>query len=142
MSCWPSAPPITMQVETGRPVAMRNFKLTLSYDGTDFSGWQTQPGHRTVQETLEEAIAKLTGGARVRVNASGRTDAGVHALGQVVNCFSATLLEPVVILRAINAHLPGDVVVASVEEAPDAFDANRDALRKLYRYVIHDGEAP
>src|SRR5437764_1795866 len=83
---------------------MRNFKLTLSYDGTDFNGWQTQPGHRTVQETLEAAIAKLTGESRVRVNASGRTDAGVHALGQVVNCFSATLLEPAVLLRAINAH--------------------------------------
>jgi tRNA pseudouridine38-40 synthase len=121
---------------------MRNFKLTLSYDGTDFSGWQTQPGHRTVQETLEQAIAKLTGEPRVRVNASGRTDAGVHALGQVVNCFSATHLEPVVLVRAINAHLPEDVVVHEVAEAPLAFDANRDALRKLYRYVIHDGEVP
>jgi tRNA pseudouridine38-40 synthase len=121
---------------------MRNFKLTLSYDGTDFNGWQTQPGHRTVQETVEKAIAKLTGEARVRINASGRTDTGVHALGQVVNWFSATLLEPAVLFRAINAHLPDDIVVQAVEEAPDAFDANRDAMRKLYRYVIHDGEVP
>jgi tRNA pseudouridine38-40 synthase len=121
---------------------MRNFKLTLSYDGTDFNGWQTQPGHRTVQETLEAAIAKLTGETRIRVNASGRTDTGVHALGQVVNCCSATLLEPAVLLRAINAHLPDDIVVQAAEEASAAFDANRDAVRKLYRYVIHDGEVP
>jgi tRNA pseudouridine38-40 synthase len=119
---------------------MRNFKLTLSYDGTDFNGWQTQPGQRTVQETLEQAIAKVTSESRVRVNASGRTDAGVHALGQVVNCFSATRLEPPKLLRAINAHLPDAIAMRSVEEAPDAFDANRDAVRKLYRYVIHDGE--
>jgi tRNA pseudouridine38-40 synthase len=121
---------------------MRNFKLILSYDGTDFNGWQTQPGYRTVQETLEQAIAKLTGEPRIRVNASGRTDAGVHALGQVVNFFSATRLEPPVLRRAINAHLPDDVAVLAAEEVPQAFDANHDAVRKLYRYVIHDGDAP
>jgi tRNA pseudouridine38-40 synthase len=121
---------------------MRNFKLTLSYDGTDFFGWQTQPGFRTVQETLEGAVAKVTGEERVRLNASGRTDTGVHALGQVANGFSATRLEPEVLLRAINANLPGDVAVLAVEEKPQAFDANRDTLRKLYRYVIHDGEVP
>ena len=70
---------------------MRNLKLILSYDGSDFNGWQTQPGFRTVQETLEKAIGVLTG-EKVRVNASGRTDAGVHALGQVVNFFSNTRL--------------------------------------------------
>jgi tRNA pseudouridine(38-40) synthase len=63
---------------------MRNLRLTLSYDGTDFHGWQTQPGLRTVQQTLEDALAALTR-ERVRVNASGRTDTGVHAVGQVVN---------------------------------------------------------
>jgi tRNA pseudouridine38-40 synthase len=118
---------------------MRNFKLTLSYDGTDFSGWQTQPGYRTVQATLEEAIATLTGEPRIRANASGRTDAGVHALAQVVNFFSTTHLTPAVLRRAINAHLPDDVAVLAVEEMPQAFDANHDAVRKLYRYVIHDG---
>src|SRR5579864_3199395 len=109
---------------------MRNIKFTLSYDGTDFNGWQTQPGYRTVQETLEQAIAKLTGDLRVRVNASGRTDAGVHALGQVANCFSATRLEPAVLVRAINAHLPADIAVLGVEEMPQAFDANHDTVRK------------
>jgi tRNA pseudouridine38-40 synthase len=118
---------------------MRNLKLTLAYDGSDFFGWQTQPGFRTVQETLEKAIAELTGEERVRVNASGRTDAGVHALGQVVNFFSDTRLEPEVLVRAINAHLPADVSAYSAEDMPQAFDANHDARRKLYRYVIHDG---
>ncbi len=117
---------------------MRNIKLTLSYDGTDFSGWQTQPGFRTAQETLEKAIAVLTG-EEVHANASGRTDAGVHAVGQVVNFFTTTLHPPEVLVSAINAHLPRDVVVREAADASEAFDANRDAKRKLYRYVIHDG---
>jgi tRNA pseudouridine38-40 synthase len=96
---------------------MRNIKLTLSYDGTEFNGWQTQPGFRTVQEVLEIAIANVTG-QRPHANASGRTDAGVHAVGQV--------------------HLPADVAILSAEEAHQAFDANKDARRKLYRYVITD----
>jgi tRNA pseudouridine38-40 synthase len=121
---------------------MRNIRLTVSYDGTDFNGWQTQPGYRTVQETLEQAIAKLTGEAKVRVNASGRTDAGVHAVGQVVNFYTSSEHPPVVFARAVNAHLPADVVVRDPADVPEAFDANRDARRKLYRYVIHDGPVP
>jgi tRNA pseudouridine38-40 synthase len=121
---------------------MRNLKLVLSYDGTDFSGWQTQPGYRTVQETLEQAIAALTGEARIRANASGRTDTGVHAVGQVVNFYSNTHHSTDVLVRAINAHLPHDVVVREAADVPQAFDANRDARRKLYRYVIHDGAVP
>jgi tRNA pseudouridine38-40 synthase len=121
---------------------MRNIRLTLSYDGTEFNGWQTQPGFRTVQETLEQAIAELTGEAKIRVNASGRTDAGVHAVGQVVNFHSTTLHKPEVLVRAINARLPADVVVREAAEVPQSFDANRDAKRKLYRYVIHDGDVP
>jgi tRNA pseudouridine38-40 synthase len=121
---------------------MRNFRATLGYDGTDFHGWQLQPGKRTVQQTLEDALAALTGEQRVRVNASGRTDAGVHAVGQVVNFHSATHHAPDVLLRAVNARLPTDVVISAIEEAPPEFDANRDAQRKLYRYVIHDGAVP
>ena len=128
-----------MNTETAR---LRNLKLTLSYDGTNFNGWQTQPGYRTVQETLEKAIAKLTGEERIRVNASGRTDAGVHAVGQVANFCSNTLHPPEVLVRAINAHLPQDVVVRAAADVPEAFDANHDAVRKLYRYVIHDGPVP
>ena len=121
---------------------MRNYRIVLSYDGTDFQGWQTQPGYRTVQETLETALKQLTGEAKVRVNASGRTDAGVHALGQVANFYSAMTVPFHKLLGAINAHLPDDIVVHSVEEASQSFDANRDAIRKLYRYVIHDGAMP
>lgn len=120
---------------------MRNIKLTLSYDGTDFFGWQTQPGRRTVQETVEQAIGELTG-EKVRLNASGRTDTGVHAVGQVANFYTNTRHAPAVLVRAINAHLPTDVVVREAADMPQAFDANRDARRKLYRYVIHDGPVP
>ncbi|HZV07541.1 MAG TPA: tRNA pseudouridine(38-40) synthase TruA [Gemmataceae bacterium] len=120
---------------------MRNIKLILSYDGTDFHGWQLQPGLRTVQETLEHALAALTG-EHIRVNASGRTDTGVHAVGQVVNFRSKTTLPADVLVRAINAHLPADVVVREAALVPDSFDANRDAKRKLYRYIIHDGPVP
>lgn len=121
---------------------MRNFKLTLGYDGTDFRGWQTQPGYRTVQETLEAAIAAVTGEPRVRVNASGRTDAGVHAIGQVANFYTAFRHPPDVLLRAVNANLPADVVISACVEVHQSFDANKDAVRKLYRYVIHDGPVP
>src|SRR5437588_8380765 len=110
---------------------MRNIKLTLSYDGTDFSGWQTQPGFRTVQETVERAIAKLTGVERVRVNASGRTDAGVHAVGQVANFFTDSCLDCKTLTRAINVHLPEDVVISQADDAHAAFDANREAVRRL-----------
>jgi tRNA pseudouridine38-40 synthase len=121
---------------------MRNLRLTLSYDGTDFHGWQTQPGLRTVQETLEAALADLTGEQRVRVNASGRTDTGVHAVGQVVNVRTECKLLPDVVLRAVNARLPEDVVIREAAEASPDFDANRHAVRKCYRYIIHDGPVP
>src|SRR5437763_9051052 len=98
---------------------MRNIKLTLSYDGTDFHGWQTQPGFRTVQETLETALRQLTGADKVRVNASGRTDTGVHAVGQVVNFCSNTTIAADVLVRAVNAHLPPDIVVSDAADMPE-----------------------
>ena len=117
---------------------MKNYKLTLSYDGTDFTGWQIQPGYRTVQETLELAIQKVIG-VRPHANASGRTDAGVHAIGQVVNFYGETRLDPATLLRAINANLPEDMVIREADVASQAFDATKDAVRKLYRYVVNDG---
>src|ERR1700730_18447152 len=99
-------------------MTLRNIKLTLSYDGTDFNGWQTQPGYRTVQATLEQAVAQVTCPARDGAHASGRTAASVHALGQVVNLCSAPRLTPDVLRRAINAHLPADVAVLAVAEVP------------------------
>lgn len=121
---------------------MRNFKLTIRYDGTDFWGWQTQPGRRTVQETLENAIRAITQADVVRLNCSGRTDAGVHAVGQVANVFLATKLSCETLRKAINAKLPDDVCVREVVEVPQSFCANKDAVRKMYRYVLHDGRLP
>jgi tRNA pseudouridine38-40 synthase len=111
---------------------MRNIKLVLSYDGTDFNGWQIQPGLRTVQETLELAAEQITG-VRPKANASGRTDAGVHAVGQVVNFRTNSPMTPASFIKALNVKLPEDVSVRACEEVPESFDANRDAIRKMYR---------
>src|SRR5258708_6857922 len=121
---------------------MRNIKLILRYDGTEFGGWQTQPNARTVQEVLEAAIRSVTQQERVRANASGRTDSGVHALGQVVNFFTASRIECGSLKKAINANLPEDVAVTACEEVSQAFCANRDAVKKLYRYQVDDGRVP
>lgn len=118
---------------------MRNLRMVLRYDGTDFAGWQTQPGFRTVQETLEHAIVAVTREPRVRANCSGRTDAGVHALGQVVNFYTPTKLSCGTLVKAVNAHLPPDVRVRTCDDVPESFCANKDAVRKTYRYVIYDG---
>jgi tRNA pseudouridine38-40 synthase len=117
---------------------MATFRLTLAYDGGDFAGWQRQPNTRTVQEELEAALGRITG-QRPKCVASGRTDAGVHALGQVVSFDSATKLSPAVLTKALNAELPDDLLVFHVAEAPAGFHALRDALRKRYRYMIEDG---
>jgi tRNA pseudouridine38-40 synthase len=112
-----------------------NWRLLLEYDGTDFEGWQLQPGARTVQGALEEAFARITG-RRVVVYGAGRTDAGVHAAGQVANARAETRLEPPVLQRALNASLPRDVAVRALAAVPDAFDARRDARSKLYLYRV------
>ena len=117
---------------------MRNIKLTVSYDGTDFHGWQRQPGLRTVQELLEDALAQLTG-TRPATNASGRTDAGVHALGQVVHFLTISHHSNETFVRALNAILPHDIRVLAAEEKPQAFHATLDAKSKVYRYAIDNG---
>ncbi len=117
---------------------MRTIKLTLAYDGTDFAGWQRQQSGRTVQATLEESIEKITG-ARSSTLASGRTDAGVHALGQVVSFRTESRLSAEVLQRALNAELPRSMAVLDAAEVHDSFHATHDALRKRYRYVIHNG---
>ncbi|AMV40048.1 tRNA pseudouridine(38-40) synthase TruA [Planctomyces sp. SH-PL62] len=119
---------------------MRNIKLTISYDGTDFHGWQRQPELRTVQSVLDEAIERLNGGKRPNTNASGRTDAGVHALGQVVHFLTAARHRPDVFLKALNAILPPDVRVLAAAEVPQAFHATLDARSKRYRYRIDNGQ--
>jgi tRNA pseudouridine38-40 synthase len=116
---------------------MAFFKLTLAYDGTDFSGWQAQPGRRTVQGELERAWRGITGES-VRVTAAGRTDAGVHAVGQVVGVESATQIEPGALVLALNAKLPEDAAVRGIERVRDGFHATTHAKRKRYRYTIYN----
>ncbi len=112
------------------------FKLTLEYDGTDFAGWQTQAqGERTVQGVLAIALAEFSD-APVKLTGAGRTDAGVHAEGQVASVALETRLEPETLARALNAKLPGDVAVLAAEFAGDDFDARRAARGKLYRYQV------
>ena len=114
---------------------MPTFKATLEYDGTAYAGWQRQPGQRTIQEAVEAAVRSVTQ-TDIPVIAAGRTDAGVHALGQVVSFKSGKSLSPDDWLRALNATLPDDVSVRAVEQVPDDFHARYSAIRKLYAYRI------
>ena len=118
---------------------MPNFRLLVEYDGTDLEGWQIQPGPaRTVQGVLVAALERITGAA-VTVNGAGRTDAGVHAEGQVASASFATRLAPAELQRALNALLPRDVAVREVGLVPDAFHARRHARSKLYVYRLWTG---
>ncbi len=115
---------------------MPKLRLTLEYDGSDFAGWQLQAaGQRTVQGTLEDAIRRVTG-QMARVSGAGRTDAGVHAEGQVASVALDSAPEPAALARALNGVLPPDLAVVALEPAPDDFHARYDARSKLYRYRI------
>jgi len=117
---------------------MRNIKLTLAYDGTEFSGWQSQPGQTTVQGTLSDVLEKLTR-SRPIIQGAGRTDAGVHAAGQVANFKTDARLAAEEFQRACNALLPRSIrVVAATEVALD-FHARWNAAAKTYRYTIYRG---
>ncbi|MBT2663634.1 tRNA pseudouridine(38-40) synthase TruA [Bacillus sp. ISL-45] len=115
---------------------MPRIKCTVSYDGTSFSGYQVQPGKRTVQGELEKALAKLNKGKSIRVSASGRTDAGVHARGQVIHFDSTLEIEPARWQIALNSLLPDDIAVSLVEHARPDFHARFDAAGKEYRYFL------
>ncbi len=111
------------------------FAATVSYDGREFAGSQRQLRDRTVQGELEGAAERLFG-TSTRVELAGRTDAGVHALGQVAAFSATTALEPGTVERALNAHLPEDVAVREVRQVPDGFDPRRWARRRWYRYSL------
>ncbi len=117
---------------------MRHLKLTVAYEGTDYVGWQVQPNGVTVQQRLEEAWHATTQ-EQIRVVASGRTDAGVHAIGQVCSVATNTKHDCNTLVRALNAHTPDDISVLEVLPAPAGFHAIRDATRKTYRYQIQHG---
>jgi tRNA pseudouridine38-40 synthase len=118
------------------------FKLTIEYDGAPFSGWQRLSEGRSVQGALENAVEKLTG-KRGDVTGAGRTDAGVHAFGQVAHVDIEKTIEPQRLADALNAHLrPHPIAVLSAEEAADGFHARFDAVRRVYLYSILNRRAP
>ena len=120
---------------------MRNLRLAVEYDGTEFSGWQVQPGLRTVQGGLEEALSVVLGEA-VSVRGAGRTDAGCHARGQVANARTASAVPCDRVLRSLAGLLPQDVAVREVREVPLAFDARRGAVERRYEYRLLTAPAP
>ena len=115
--------------------ARRNLKLILEYDGTRHHGWQRQKNAPTIQEAVEQALARLTGEA-IRVIGSGRTDAGVHALGQVASFHTASTLPLSAFLNGLNSLLPFDIAILDVAEAPRDFHARKAARAKTYEYRI------
>ncbi|MBP85859.1 MAG: tRNA pseudouridine(38-40) synthase TruA [Planctomycetaceae bacterium] len=116
---------------------MRYLKLIVAYDGADFFGWQWQPKQRTVQGEFEAAIRAVTG-EETRVSASGRTDTGVHAIGQVVGWATESDLATDVLLRALNANTPRDLAVKEVVEVREGFNPILDSTSKRYRYLLYD----
>ena len=119
---------------------MPNYRVDLEYDGTDFHGWQVQPGQRTVQGELGRVLARLFG-AEIRVVGAGRTDAGVHALGQVASFATARERRPEAVRRALCALLPRDVRVHGVQIVADDFSARHTASARSYRYQMLHGRS-
>jgi tRNA pseudouridine38-40 synthase len=117
------------------PEQTQNWKLTLSYDGTDFLGWQVQPGERTVQGELQLAIGRIVGESPLP-QGSGRTDAGVHALAQVASFPLQAHIPPANLLRALNRTLPGSIRILDAQIVPDDFHARHSATAKTYEYRV------
>ena len=117
---------------------MPTFKITVSYDGTEYAGWQVQQNANTVQAEIERAVEVISQ-QRVRVTGSGRTDSGVHAIAQVASFTVDKALPVEQWVRALNGNLPEDIRVHSVERVRDDFHPIRDAISKRYRYVLQDG---
>ncbi|TDF91480.1 tRNA pseudouridine(38-40) synthase TruA [Paenibacillus piri] len=120
---------------------MRNICMTVSYDGTAYNGFQTQPNQNTIQDVLEKAILALTG-ETIKVTSSGRTDAGVHARCQVINFYTASKIPVERWCMALNTLLPADIVVSGARLADDSFHSRRSAVQKTYRYTIRCGKHP
>lgn len=119
----------------------RNLKLVVEYDGSGFAGWQVQPDERTVQGVLEGALSDLAR-ERLGVTGAGRTDAGVHALGQAAHAACSIDLPAQTVAAALNARLPEDVFVRSVQDVPLSFHARYDATSRSYLYLIGLSESP
>ena len=115
------------------------YSLKIAYDGTHFVGWQVQPKQRTVQGELERLLAKMTAVDSIRLEASGRTDTGVHARAQIAHVDLSKRVNPACFRRGLNAQLPADIRVVRVQRVPDSFHARFDAKEKEYRYFIYNG---
>lgn len=120
---------------------MPNFKLTIEYDGTAYCGWQRQAGDATIQEAIETALAAMVNHPVTLIGA-GRTDAGVHALGQVAHFKTDTRLTAEVFFKGLNSLLPGDIVIRACQMVPDSFHARYSARGKHYRYRIRHRTLP
>jgi len=118
---------------------LRKIKLTIAYDGYSYHGWQIQPGHPTIEQTIEDAIANLTG-QKVELTGASRTDAGVSALGQVATFQIDSPIPTENLAKAITHRLPQDITIIEAVEVPLDFDVIRDVKSKLYRYTIFNGE--
>ena len=118
---------------------MRNFKLTISYDGSRYYGWERQPGKDTIQGKLESVLSRMCD-AEVNVIGAGRTDAGVHARAMVANAYMDTEKSPAEIRDYMNRYLPDDICVSEVKEAADRFHARYRAVGKLYTYTCYVGD--
>ncbi len=130
-------------LKSSSKVNLRNFKLIIEYDGATFKGWQRQgQGERTVQGELEKILAKIFKVDAVTTIASGRTDSGVHALGQVVSVKAETRMKPKDLQYALNAWLPKDIAVLKVQEVDLNFHAQYSVKEKTYRYLILNREHP
>ncbi|MGE5580775.1 MAG: tRNA pseudouridine(38-40) synthase TruA [Bacillota bacterium] len=127
--------PTTVGAAATKGLVRRRLKAVVQYDGTDFAGFQRQPGERTVQSVLEEALQQLLGHP-VTVKASGRTDAGVHARGQVISFTTSSTMPAVRLPRAIRAFLPTDVLLGPAEDVAGDFDPQSDAASKTYCYRL------
>ncbi|RPJ81874.1 MAG: tRNA pseudouridine(38-40) synthase TruA, partial [Deltaproteobacteria bacterium] len=119
----------------------KNFSLAIEYDGTAYHGWQRQKNEPTIQEEIETAIALITR-QKVTLIGSGRTDAGVHALGQTANFHCETNLSPPIFLKGLNSLLPEDIVIRACKEVEDNFHARYDVISKTYQYKIYNRDLP
>jgi tRNA pseudouridine38-40 synthase len=120
---------------------VRNIKLTIEYDGTAYHGWQIQPGLKTIQGVMRERIAQITQG-KVNLLGAGRTDAGVHALGQVANFQTESAIDLTALQRGLNSLLAPDIVIKGIEEVEEGFHARFSARSKRYEYHILNRSYP
>lgn len=116
---------------------MRNIKLTIEYNGKNYKGWQRQPDQPTVQQQIEDALYKITK-EKININGSGRTDAGVHALGQIATFYTNSNIECEKIKLGLNSIIPLDIAITNSEEVNEEFHARFSAKRKIYKYVIYN----